>query len=66
MSYPLDSGDAFPVISNVTSFNPEIKYSINTISYYYWGSDSRGYTGITIDNIIEKYKEITANVYITK
>jgi hypothetical protein len=58
-----DSGDAFPGTAKVTALTPNIKSSINTTSYYMWGTDSRSYTGITIDNITEKSGVITARVY---
>jgi M6 family metalloprotease-like protein len=58
-----DSGDAFPGTGKVTALTPNVKSSINTTSYYMWGTDSRSYTGITIDNIVEKNGVITARVY---
>ncbi|MCM0647512.1 M6 family metalloprotease domain-containing protein [Clostridium swellfunianum] len=59
-----DSGDVFPGTAKVTALTPSIKSSINTTSYYKWGTDSRSYTGITIDNIVEgKNGVITARVY---
>jgi immune inhibitor A len=58
-----DSGDVFPGAAKVTALTPNIKSSINTTSYYMWGTDSRSYTGITIDNIKETNGVITARVY---
>lgn len=61
-----DSGDVFPGTTNTIKLNANIKSNPNTVSYYKWGADSRGYTGITIDNIIEKDGVVTAEVYFTK
>lgn len=58
-----DSGDPFPGTARVTKLSPEIKSNPNTLSYYMWGTDSRSYTGITIDNIAEENGIITADVY---
>jgi immune inhibitor A len=58
-----DSGDVYPGTAKVTALTTNIKSSINTTSYYMWGTDSRSYTGITIDNIQETNGVITANVY---
>jgi immune inhibitor A len=57
-----DSGDVYPGTAKVTALTTNIKSSINTTSYYMWGTDSRSYTGITIDNIKETNGVITANV----
>lgn len=58
-----DSADVFPGTSKVTALTSNIKSSINTTSYYMWGTSSRSYTGITIDNIKEINNVITADVY---
>jgi M6 family metalloprotease-like protein len=59
-----DSSDTFPGTSKVIALTPNVKASINTLSYYIWGTSSRSYTGITIDNIKETKGVITADVYI--
>lgn len=49
-----DAGDVFPGKYGVNKLKPEIKSNPNTISYYKWGNDSRGVTGLNIENIIEE------------
>lgn len=58
-----DSADPFPGTAKITKLSPEVKANPNTVSYYIWGTDSRSYTGITIDNIMESKGIITADVY---
>lgn len=59
-----DSSDTFPGIKGITGLNADIKSNPNTISYYVWGTDSRSYTGITINNIVEDDAGvITCDVY---
>jgi M6 family metalloprotease-like protein len=57
-----DSSDPFPGTQGVTSLSADIKLNPNTASYYKWGTDSRGYTGITIENIEEVDGIITCDV----
>jgi M6 family metalloprotease-like protein len=61
------AGDVFPGKYNVTKLSADIKASPNTTSFYKWGTDSRSYTGITIDNISESMDGIvTFDVYFAK
>jgi hypothetical protein len=57
-----DSSDPFPGTKDVTCLSSDIKSDPNTISYYRWGTDNRGYTGITIENIVEVDGIITCDV----
>lgn len=61
-----DSSDPFPGTANVTELGANVKLNPNTVSYYMWGTDSRGYTGITIENIVENDGIITCNVNFQK
>jgi M6 family metalloprotease-like protein len=61
-----DSSDPYPGTDNITSLNASVKSNPNTVSYYKWGSDSRGYTGINIENIEEKDGVITCEVSFEK
>jgi uncharacterized membrane-anchored protein len=57
----------FPGKYNVTKLSADIKTSPNTTSFYKWGTDSRSYTGITIENIEESEDGIvTFDVYFAK
>jgi len=57
-----DSSDPFPGTKGVTSLSADIKLNPNTASYYKWGTDSRGYTGITLEKIEEEDGIITCDV----
>jgi M6 family metalloprotease-like protein len=57
-----DSSDPFPGTKDVTILSADLKLNPNTASYYKWGTDSRGYTGITIENIEEVDGIITCDV----
>jgi hypothetical protein len=62
-----DAGDVFPGNLGVTKLSPDIKSLPNTTSFYKWGTDSRSYTGITIENIEESEDGIvTFDVYFAK
>jgi hypothetical protein len=61
-----DSSDPYPGTDNITSLSANVKSNPNTVSYYKWGSDSRGYTGISIENIEEKDGVITCEVSFGK
>lgn len=61
-----DAGDVYPGKGNILQLGPSIKSSPNTVSYYKWGTDSRSYTGIAIQNIKEEGGIITAEVVFTK
>jgi M6 family metalloprotease-like protein len=61
-----DSSDPFPGTANIDTLSANVKSNPNTVSYYKWGSDSRGYTGISIENIEEKDGVITCEVSFDK
>jgi hypothetical protein len=61
-----DSSDPFPGTANVTELGADVKLNPNTVSYYMWGADSRGYTGITIENIVESDGIITCDINFEK
>lgn len=62
-----DAGDLFPGKVGITELNPEIKSSPNTISFYKWGTDSRSYTGIGIENIKENEDgTVEATIYFAE
>jgi M6 family metalloprotease-like protein len=61
-----DSSDPFPGTAKVDTLNANVKSNPNTVSYYKWGSDSRGYTGISIENIVEEDGVITCEVSFDK
>jgi len=54
-----DAGDVFPGKYGVTELSTEIKSNPNTLSYYNWGINNKGITGLTIENIVE---EVDGNV----
>lgn len=62
-----DSGDLYNSINKYSKLSPEITSTPNTVSYYKWGADPRGITGITVENITEDSEgTITATVYFAK
>lgn len=60
-----DAGDLYG--GKYTNLSPSIKSNPSTISYTRWGKNSRNYTGITIENIVENQDgTVTATVYFAK